>query len=77
MHGEIRGKIKNGEIKIQIKGIRCVPMNLVQDCQLYQTHISISGYEVTNAFRLVQFRDNPAERLGYQKGGLKDIMKHR
>ncbi|CAB4006069.1 cGMP-dependent kinase 1 [Paramuricea clavata] len=22
-------------------------------------------------------RDNPAERLGYQKGGLKDIMKHR
>lgn len=23
------------------------------------------------------FRDNPTERLGYQKGGLKDIMKNK
>ena len=28
-------------------------------------------------FDLVLLRDNPTERLGYQKGGLKDIMKNK
>lgn len=40
-------------------------VDVVNICQT-----SIDGF--TNIFR-----DNPAERLGYQKGGLKDIMKHR
>ena len=30
-----------------------------------------------NFYELCHFRDNSAERLGYQKGGIRDIQKHK
>jgi len=41
------------------------------------THDVISSFARSQFLLLFLLRDNPAERLGYQKGGISEIQKHK
>lgn len=40
-------------------------------------NFALKLYVLTLHFVFLVFRDNPAERIGYQKGGIQDLQKHK
>lgn len=44
---------------------------------IFMINFTLMLYILTLHFIFLVFRDNPAERIGYQKGGIQDLQKHK